>query len=237
MALLLSLETSTQSCSVALHKGGVLLVSRETKTPRSAAAQLAVMIQEVLNHSGSKPKDLQGVIVASGPGSYTGLRIGVATAKGLCYALDIPLISINTLDLLSAQGKQHLVSHAPSDSKEFDDQILLCPMLDARRMEVYCKLVDFKLNQVEPTQAKILDENSFQERLSSHIIYFVGEGAVKCSEIIQHYNARFIQELVPEAIHLGVLGHLKWEQSLFEDIALFEPFYLKDFLIKKPNLV
>jgi tRNA threonylcarbamoyladenosine biosynthesis protein TsaB len=237
MALLLSLETSTQSCSVALHREGVLVASREIKTPRSAASQLAVMIQEVLNHSGSKPQDLQGVIVASGPGSYTGLRIGVATAKGLCYALGIPLIAINTLDLLSSQGKQYLLSHPTSDVKEFDEHILFCPMLDARRMEVYCKLVDYKLNQVEPTQAKILDEDSFHEHLERHIIYFLGEGAVKCSEIIHHYNARFIPELIPEATHLGELGYLKWKQSLFEDIALFEPFYLKDFLIKKPNLV
>jgi tRNA threonylcarbamoyladenosine biosynthesis protein TsaB len=237
MALLLSLETSTQACSVALHNEGILIASREIKTPRSAASQLAVMIQEVLNHSGSMPQDLQGVIVASGPGSYTGLRIGVATAKGLCYALGIPLIAINTLDLLSSQGKQYLLNHPTLNAKEVHDQILFCPMLDARRMEVYCKLVDYKLNQVDPTQAKIIDENSFHEHLEGRVIYFLGEGAVKCYEIIHHSNARFIPELVPEATHLGVLGHLKWKRSLFEDIALFEPFYLKDFLIKKPNLV
>ncbi|MEQ1584287.1 MAG: tRNA (adenosine(37)-N6)-threonylcarbamoyltransferase complex dimerization subunit type 1 TsaB [Cyclobacteriaceae bacterium] len=237
MALLLSLETSTQSCSVALHEEGVLVASREIKAPKSAASQLAVMIQEVLNQSGNKPQALQGVIVASGPGSYTGLRIGVATAKGLCYALGIPLIAINTLDLLSSQGKQYLLRHSTSDAKEVDDQILFCPMLDARRMEVYCKLVDYKLNQVEPTLAKIIDENSFQEHLERHAIYFLGEGALKCREIIHHSNAHYLSDLIPEAAQLGVLGHLKWKQSLFENIELFEPFYLKEFLIKKPNLV
>ncbi|HNV27790.1 MAG TPA: tRNA (adenosine(37)-N6)-threonylcarbamoyltransferase complex dimerization subunit type 1 TsaB [Cyclobacteriaceae bacterium] len=237
MALLLSLETSTQACSVALHNEGFLLASREMITPRSAASQLAVMIQDVLNHSKKKPSDLQGVVVASGPGSYTGLRIGVATAKGLCYALNIPLISINTLDLLSSMGKQDLISRPTLTASEIDEQILFCPMLDARRMEVYCKLVDYSLNEVEPTQAKILDEHSFSKHLESRVIYFLGEGAVKCREIILHNNARFFPDLTPQAAHLGELGYTKWRESAFEDIATFEPLYLKDFLIKKPNLV
>jgi tRNA threonylcarbamoyladenosine biosynthesis protein TsaB len=110
-------------------------------------------------------------------------------------------------------------------------------MLDARRMEVYCKLVDYNLNQVEPTQAKIIDEHSFQEQLGARVILFLGEGAIKCREIIRHSNALFVPELTPGAIHLGLLGLIKWKQSLFEDVTLFEPFYLKDFLIKKPNLV
>ena len=134
MALLLSLETSTQACSVALHRDDILLAAREIQTPRSAASQLAVMIQKVLEQSNSKPSDLKAIIVASGPGSYTGLRIGVATAKGLCYALRIPLIAVNTLDLLAFQGKQYLQNR--QSGIEFDTEILLCPMLDARRMEV-----------------------------------------------------------------------------------------------------
>jgi len=237
MALLLSLETSTQACSVALHNAGVLIASREMETPRSAASHLAIMIQQVLIEAGKKPTDLQGVVVAEGPGSYTGLRIGIATAKGLCYALDIPLISINTLDLLACQGKQELLSHSRLGSNEFNDQILFCPMLDARRMEVYCKLVDHNLNQVEPTQAKIIDTSSFQEQLEGRVIYFLGEGASKCNDIISHCNARFLQAISPSAIQLGVLGSVKYKQSIFEDVALFEPLYLKDFLIKKPNLV
>jgi tRNA threonylcarbamoyladenosine biosynthesis protein TsaB len=237
MALLLSLETSTQACSVALHNAGVLVAAREIKTPRSAASHLAIMIQQVLIEADKKPADLQGVVIAAGPGSYTGLRIGIATAKGLCYALDSPLISINTLDLLAYQGKQELLSCSRLGSNEFNDQILFCPMLDARRMEVYCKLVDFNLNQVEPTQAKIIDASSFQEQLEGRLIYFLGEGASKCNDIISHSNARFLPAIFPRATQLGVLGLVKYKQSIFEDVALFEPFYLKDFLIKKPNLV
>jgi tRNA threonylcarbamoyladenosine biosynthesis protein TsaB len=233
MAFLLSLETSSQACSVALHNNGLLLASREIDTPRSAASQLAVMIHEVINESQCKASDLQGIVVASGPGSYTGLRIGVATAKGLCYALNIPLIAINTLQLLGYQGKDLLQN---LEVKE-QHNILLCPMLDARRMEVYCMLLDDNLNEVEPTQAKIIDAHSFENYLEEKVIYFIGEGAAKCKEIITHDNARFVTDINPKATRLGELGYAKWNQSAFEDVVSFEPFYLKDFLIRKPNLV
>jgi len=234
MALLLSLEASTQVCSVALHKEGKLLAARETPTPRSAASQLAVMIQEVMAQAKCKPADLHGVIVTSGPGSYTGLRIAVATAKGLCYALNIPLISVNTLQLLASQGKDVIAIEATS----FDQsKMLFCPMLDARRMEVYCMLLDFNLQEIEPTQARIIDERSFAEHLEQKTIYFLGEGAQKCIGIINHRNTRFFSYVTPDAKRLGELGYSKWKLSLFEDVAAFEPLYLKDFLIKKPNLV
>lgn len=235
MMLLLSLETSTQACSVALHEGQTILASRQTNTPRSAASKLAVMIQEVLEQANKKPSNLNAIIVASGPGSYTGLRIGVATAKGLCYALRIPLISVNTLDLLAFQGKQYLRDRR--SEIEFDTEILLCPMLDARRMEVYCKMVDFNLQEITPTQAKILDQKSFDEILDHKIIFFVGEGSLKFQEVVQHSNARFVTDLIPDAVPLGQLGYKKWIQSSFEDVESFEPFYLKDFLIRKPNLI
>lgn len=234
MALLLSLETSSQACSVALHNNGLLLASREIDTPRSAASQLAVMIHEVINESQCKANDLQGIVVASGPGSYTGLRIGVATAKGLCYALNIPLIAINTLQLLAYQGKDLLQN---MEVKEQSNKILLCPMLDARRMEVYCMLLDYNFNEVEPTQAKIIDEQSFENYLEEKVVYFIGEGAAKCKEIIAHDNAHFVTDINPKATRLGELGYAKWSQSAFEDVVSFEPFYLKDFLIRKPNLV
>ncbi len=237
MALLLSLETSTQACSVALYTTETILASRQIKTPRSAASKLAVMIQEVLEQANSQPSDLKGIIVASGPGSYTGLRIGVATAKGLCYALRIPLIAVNTLDLLAFQAKNYLLEKQSTKAIEFDEKILLCPMLDARRMEVYCKMLDFNLQEITPTQAKIIDKKSFDEMLDQKIIFFLGEGSMKCEEVIQHPNARFINDLVPDAIPLGQLGYKKWIQSSFEDVESFEPFYLKDFLIRKPNLV
>lgn len=228
MALLLSLESSTQVCSVALHQHGKLISHRQIQEPRKAASLLAVGIQQVLAESKVSAAELQGVVVTSGPGSFTGLRIGVATAKGICLALNIPLMAINTLDLLAWQASIALESSITGD--EF-----LCPMLDARRMEVYCKLVDAQRQTVEITQALIIDEETFKEQLNTRVIYFFGEGAGKCQAVIKHPNARFLDGLVPQAKDLGVLGFSKWEHSYFEDVITFEPFYLKDFLIRKPT--
>jgi tRNA threonylcarbamoyladenosine biosynthesis protein TsaB len=226
MSLLLSIETSTLGCSVALHEQGKLLHSVETQVPQSASSQLAVMIQQVFNESRKKPAELKGVAVGAGPGSYTGLRIGVATAKGLCYALEIPLVSINTLELLAYQfiNSKKIESSSP----------LLCPMLDARRMEVYTILLDAKLNILRPTEAKVIDATSYVDLLENNSIYFFGDGAAKCQEFIKHPNARFVADITPLASYLGEMGFAKWEKNQVEDIASFEPFYLKDFLIRKP---
>jgi len=232
MALLLSLETSTQYCSAALHDQGVLVASRSIETPRSAASLLAVMIDEVLHAADHVPADLNGVVVTSGPGSYTGLRIGVATAKGLCYALGIPLLSVNTLELLAFQLLKNQVIKLDS----FDD-LLLCPMLDARRMEVYCALFDQHLNYIEPVQAKIIDGGSFNEILQRRQVIFFGEGADKCQGVIVHDHAQFVSGIKPLATSLGELGYIKWKSGVYEDLVSFEPFYLKDFLIKKPNVL
>jgi tRNA threonylcarbamoyladenosine biosynthesis protein TsaB len=232
MAFLLSLETSTQSCSAALHNDGVLVASKIIETPRSAASQLAVIIEEVFRLATIKAEELNGVIVAAGPGSYTGLRIGVATAKGLCYALNIPIVSVNTLELMAFQFLT---------TKSFVEEIkgknvMLCPMLDARRMEVYCALMDRSLNYIEPVQAKVIDGESFNNYLESNAIVFFGDGADKCSDIINHANAHFYTGLAPLASSLGEIGYKKWKNGEYEDLISFEPFYLKDFLIKKPNL-
>ncbi|MBX2897140.1 MAG: tRNA (adenosine(37)-N6)-threonylcarbamoyltransferase complex dimerization subunit type 1 TsaB [Cyclobacteriaceae bacterium] len=226
MARLLSLETSTHICSAAIHHNGKLLAWREIREPRSAASQLAVMIDSVMKESATQPHMLQAIAVAAGPGSYTGLRIGVATAKGICFALNIPLIAINTLMLLAMQAKELIT----------DANALLCPMLDARRMEVYCKVVGYNLNEVEPTQAKIVDSNSFADYLEHNIVYFIGEGATKCRTIFTHPNAKFLDEVVPHATLLGELSYQKWLQQNFADVATFEPYYLKDFLIRKPTV-
>lgn len=202
-----------------------MLAFREMYEPRSAASQLAPMIDAVMIESNTQSAMLDAVVVAAGPGSYTGLRIGVATAKGICFALNLPLIAVNTLDLVAQQGKE-LISNKAS---------LLCPMLDARRMEVYCKLVDYNLNEVEPTQAKIMEATSFTEYLKKNPVCFIGEGATKCREIISHANANFLDDVIPNASHLGKMGYNKWTQQDFEDTATFEPFYLKDFLIRKPT--
>lgn len=232
MALLLSLETSTQCCSAALHNDGVLVASKITETPRSAASQLAVMIEEVFHLAGIKAQELNGVIVAAGPGSYTGLRIGVATAKGLCYALNIPVVSVNTLELMSFQ-----FLNTKSFGEEVDGKnVILCPMLDARRMEVYCALLDHSLNYIEPVQAKVIDGESFNDVLETNPVFFFGDGADKCRVMINHDNAHFYEGVAPLATSLGEIGFKKWKKGEYEDLVSFEPFYLKDFLIKKPNL-
>ncbi len=231
MALLLSIETSTATCSVAIHEDGRLLHSINNDVPQSASSQLAVMINKAFEVTKIIPHQIQGVVVASGPGSYTGLRIGIATAKGICFALKVPLIAINTLQLLAYQFH---MAHSMKEN-DFLNLVALCPMLDARRMEVYCLLVDSSLSIIELTQAKIVEESSFDEWLSKGKIFFFGDGAEKCKQVIKHANAHFVAGIVPSAIQLGEMGNKSWNQGLFEDIVSFEPFYLKDFLIKKPN--
>jgi len=232
MALILSLETSTSVCSAALHRDGKVIASQEYHVPQSTASKLAVMIDQLFKVSDIKSSQLNAVAVSAGPGSYTGLRIGVATAKGLCYALNIPLLAVNTLELMSNQ----VVALFPS-SKESDDQatILLAPMLDARRMEVYTLLTNSRLNIVESTEAKIIDELSYQSWLEKNKILFFGNGADKCKAILQHPNAFFIDGIIPSALKLGEMAFLKFTESEFEDLASYEPYYLKDFIAKKPK--
>jgi tRNA threonylcarbamoyladenosine biosynthesis protein TsaB len=230
MALLLSLETTAHSFSCALHQQGELIASREITEPQSTASMLAPAIEEIFQQSGLKKNQLEGVVVAAGPGSYTGLRIGTATAKGICYALNIPLISVNSLRLMAYQV---------ASNPEFilADQDLLCPMLDARRMEVYCMLLQKDLKVISETEAKVLDENSFQDIFSAHTIYFFGDGSEKFKSVVKNPQAKFIEAIHPSAVFLGKLGEEKFSKGEFEDLEKYEPFYLKDFVIKKPNLV
>ena len=250
MALILSLETSTTICSAALHDNGKLLASKELLTPQSASSQLAPIIDQLLKASKISPKQINAIAVASGPGSYTGLRIGVATAKGICFALQIPLIAINTLELMSYQVVNSFTSPSPLERGKGlpaeglspkaggeVGEVLLSPMLDARRMEVYCLLTDFDLNIVEPTQAKIIDEGSFNEWLEKSIIYFFGNGADKCRETIKHPNAKFIERITPSSIQLGEMAFPKFSKNEFEGLSSFEPHYLKEFIVKKPKTV
>ncbi|MCB0488948.1 MAG: tRNA (adenosine(37)-N6)-threonylcarbamoyltransferase complex dimerization subunit type 1 TsaB [Cyclobacteriaceae bacterium] len=224
MALILSLESATPVCSVALFEGSKLLDSSHLHIPQSASSRLAVMIDEVLKRCDVSPKQLNAVAVSSGPGSYTGLRIGVASAKGLCFALSIPLIAVNTLESMVSQV-----------ADRFDEGDLLCPMLDARRMEVYCLLAFSDGRVIQETQAKVIDESSFQSELSENKIIFFGSGAAKCRDVIQHKNAAFIDNIFPSAVDIGRLAFAKFESQSFEDLAGFEPFYLKDFIVKKPK--
>jgi tRNA threonylcarbamoyladenosine biosynthesis protein TsaB len=232
MAVLLSLETSTSVCSAALHEDGKLLASLESHIPQSASSKLAVMIDQLFKTTHNLSDSIKGVIVSAGPGSYTGLRIGVATAKGLCVALNVPLLSVNTLELMTYQV---ISSFTEQELMGEVGEALFCPMLDARRMEVYCLIADQKLNVLEQTNAKVIDELSFETWLAKNAIYFFGNGAIKCKSLITHINSRFIEDVIPLASKLGELGYKKFQLNQFENVSSFEPLYLKDFVAKKPK--
>jgi tRNA threonylcarbamoyladenosine biosynthesis protein TsaB len=221
MAVILSLETSSKVCSVAIHKDEALLATSEVHINQSHASKLAELISDVKKNSGIHWNELSAIAVSSGPGSYTGLRIGVSTAKGLCYSLNKPLIAVSTLELLAVQMSRRLTNYC-----------LLCPMIDARRMEVYCRVTDAKLNEVSATEAKIIDANSFSDILNSQTMIFFGDGSTKCKGIINHRNAIFVDDMYPMASQLGYRAFEKFVQSKVEDIVSFEPGYLKEFTVK-----
>ncbi len=223
MSLILSIETSEERCSVALSSASALLAEAIEPEPRSHAAKLAVLIEKVMGEAGVQKNQLNAVAVSAGPGSYTGLRIGVSTAKGICYALSIPLIAVNTLDVLIARAKR---------SQAINKQ-LFCPMIDARRMEVYCKVVDEINNEIQEMRSVVVDQSTFSRLLDQHAIVFFGSGAMKCSSIIQHPNAIFIKDILADASDLAPLAFEKWEKNATEELADFEPVYIKEFLIKK----
>jgi tRNA threonylcarbamoyladenosine biosynthesis protein TsaB len=219
MAVILSIETSTSVCSAALHEKGKLVAYKELHSPHSAAAQLAVQIQELFNETKIARKQLAAVAVSAGPGSYTGLRIGISTAKGICYGLSLPLIAIDSLWVLASS-----IANPSMD--------LLCPMIDARRMEVYCCLLDTSLQPVEGTHARVIDQNSFSEQLSVHSVLFFGDGAMKCRETIKHPNAVFMENIYNSASAMGPLAYKYFLTQQFQNLELFEPNYLKDFVAK-----
>jgi tRNA threonylcarbamoyladenosine biosynthesis protein TsaB len=222
MALILSLETSTKVCSVALHKNDELLTTGEIHIAQSHASKLAPLIEKAIHLASAKVSEIKAVAVSAGPGSYTGLRIGTSTAKGLCFAMGVPLIAVNTLDLLAFQM-----------SRVVTTDTLLCPMIDARRMEVYCKLFDRQLTEIHPIEALEIQGDSFSEILKTRQIIFFGDGAGKCQAIIRHPNALFIDSIYPMASYLGFMAAQKLKNNQVEDLERFEPFYLKEFLIKQ----
>lgn len=224
MALILSLETSTHVCSVALHQAGNLLALAEVHREQSHASKLAVLIDQVMKLADVEMGQLQAVALSSGPGSYTGLRIGASTAKGICYALNIPLIAIGTLELLAAQMQKTNTAGAQ-----------LCPMIDARRMEVYCQLFDPNRNKLQEVEAKVIDSESFKEQLEQSEIIFFGNGASKCKAVMHHPNAFFLEGIHPSASELGHRAWDKYQHNQVEDLVVFQPFYLKEFMIKKPS--
>jgi tRNA threonylcarbamoyladenosine biosynthesis protein TsaB len=218
MPLILSLETATTNCSVALASNGKIIAARSINSGYSHAEKINVFIQEVIDQANVTLKQLSAIAVSSGPGSYTGLRIGISTAKGLCYALDLPLIAINTLDAM-AYGMN-------AGSNE-----LLVPMIDARRMEVYSAVYDHQKNRLSEPQAIVVDNNYYSTFRDKHKLLLGGDGADKCSDLFKSDPGIKIQEgFMPQAEFMTELAERKFKNSEFENVALFEPFYLKEFV-------
>ncbi len=219
MACILQLETASTNCSVSVAEHGVLLGSKEHNSPSfSHSEQLHLFIEEVIAHSGISIHDLDAVAVSKGPGSYTGLRIGVSSAKGLCYALGIPLISTDTLRSLALQKKIR--------------EGVLIPMLDARRMEVYTAVYSPDLTVLEPTKALVLKKDSFLDYANKGPVYLLGSGATKCRGLLDHPNFEIDDSLLPSSKTMCKEAFEKFKGKLFEDVAYFEPYYLKDFILQ-----
>jgi tRNA threonylcarbamoyladenosine biosynthesis protein TsaB len=219
---ILNLETATKNCSVSISKNGELLILKELcEAQFSHAEKLHLFINEVLQNTNLELKDLSAVAISKGPGSYTGLRIGVSSAKGLCFALDIPLISILTLESLA-------------NTISVDDG-LIAPMLDARRLEVYTAIFDKNYQPVKATYNYILDDTPYADYLAQNKVTFLGDGVPKTKTIISHKNAVFLDDYFPSAKEMCPLSFLKYKNNDFEDVAYFEPFYLKDFHVTMPK--
>ena len=220
MAYILNIETATKNCSVSVSENGKTIALKELNDGSySHAEKLHEFIKEAVTKAGIEFSNLNAVAVSKGPGSYTGLRIGVSAAKGLCFALNIPLLSVNTLASLANSIKV--------------ETGLKIPLLDARRMEVYTAVFDEKNEVVKEVTARVIDESSFADFLNKERVTFAGDGAEKCKNIIKHPNAFFIDGLYPSAKEIGLLSHKKYLQKDFEDVAYFEPYYLKDFIVTK----
>jgi tRNA threonylcarbamoyladenosine biosynthesis protein TsaB len=226
--IILCLETSTKACSVALGQNGKFLALKESLDEQySHAENLTLYIEEVCRLANIHLQDVDAIAVSKGPGSFTGLRIGVSTAKGLCYALDKPLIAINSLEAMAIGQIQN---------PKFKIQNLFCPMIDARRMEVYCAIYDEQGHEIKKTSAEIVDENSFSDLLQKNKIYFFGDGAEKCKSKISHPNAIFIDNINPSTKFMIPIAEKYFLENKFEDVAYFEPFYLKDFVDTKSSI-
>ncbi|MCR9265115.1 MAG: tRNA (adenosine(37)-N6)-threonylcarbamoyltransferase complex dimerization subunit type 1 TsaB [Flavobacteriaceae bacterium] len=220
MARILNLETATTNCSVSISDGDTVVFLKENNAMEySHSEQLHIFIKEALQGASLSFSDLDAVSVSKGPGSYTGLRIGVSAAKGLCFSLDLPLISIPTLESMA-----HQVT--------LKDDGLIIPVLDARRMEVYSAVFDADHQEIRETKAEIITEDSFGEYMAHKEVHIVGSGAQKCKALLQHPNFRFDVSITPSANEMAQLAHKKYEAGHFEDVAYFEPYYLKDFVLQ-----
>jgi len=227
LAVILNIETSTSVCSVALAVDGVVKAIKESNVKNSHAEQITLFSELVVKNSGFTFDSLDAVAISKGPGSYTGLRIGVSTAKGFCLAIDKPLISVGTLDAM-AWG----LIYALRNKKQKLDAYLYCPMIDARRMEVYDAVYDHNLNRLKDVSATILEDNTYDEYYFRHAMVFGGDGAGKAKELYfnNKHKTYFLDGFVPSSMFMAELAEKKFQNREFEDVAYFEPYYLKEFV-------
>jgi tRNA threonylcarbamoyladenosine biosynthesis protein TsaB len=231
MALILNIETSSERCSVALSRDGVVIGASQSFESKTHASVLTILIEKLLAETSISLKQLDAVSISKGPGSYTGLRIGVSVAKGICYGADKPLVAINTLQSML----NGLIGETIDFVSTFPDETIFCPMLDARRQEVYLAHFSKSGNLLKETSAEIIHEESFLNILNERTMVFFGSGAEKVQDIIQHSKARFINGFSLKAEYLISLAEMAILEKRFEDIAYFEPFYLKDFVATIPK--
>ena len=226
MACILHIETSATVCSVAVSENGQCIFDQADHSGPNHAERLGTMMDEVMSFTDNHGIPFDAVAVSCGPGSYTGLRIGVSMAKGICYGRDLKLIGVPTLQLLCVPV---LLRH------ELEDDALVCPMLDARRMEVYAAVYDRALREIRPVGADVVDADTYRGYLDEHPVYFFGPGAAKCMDTINHPNAHLIDGIEPLAKYMQPLAERRFLNGEFEDVAYFVPFYLKDFVAKQPK--
>ena len=226
MSCILNIETSTDVCSVSVSQDGACIFSQEDHDGPNHAVKLGTFVDEALSFADSHAIPLDAVAVSCGPGSYTGLRIGASMAKGICFGQDLKLIAVPTLELMAVPVLLR---------EEVEEGALLCPMIDARRMEVYSAVYDRALHEVRGIQADVVDAETYREYLDRGPVYFFGNGAEKCMEVINHPNARLIKGVEPLAKWMFPIAERRIAQEKYEDVAYFVPFYLKDFVAHQPK--
>lgn len=226
MALILAIESATSVCSTSLFENGDLLDSNEVNQPNAHSSLLSVMVDELLSRNNLRSNQLQAIAISEGPGSYTGLRIGASLAKGICFASDLKLITVNTLDSIAYNAKGLY--------KGTDEDFYIIPMIDARRMEVYTKVLDSDFNNWKEIKAMVIEEDSFATFLLEQKCIFCGDGAEKCKDIITSPNAVFVDALATSRT-MGIIAEAKFQKREFANVAYFEPFYLKEFQATVPK--
>lgn len=233
MSYFLCIDTATAVCSVVLTQNDKVLSMKESTEEKAHASYLGIFIEQVLNEAAISVNQLDAVAVSKGPGSYTGLRIGVSTAKGLCYGADVPMISAETLQIMSNGMCREALKTFTIDFSA--DAALYCPMIDARRMEVYTALFDSNNQRINETMAMIVKENSFDSILQNAQVVFAGNGADKCRALLKHKNALFLDNFNHSALYMINIVQQAYHESKFENLAYFEPYYLKDFITTTPK--